>query len=231
MLLRSSNPRPNEELHGLTKGRVTILAYALGEEDFLDANGNNVYDANESFVDKSPDIFRNDDEGGVTATNLNGTWNAGEPCVGPNTGLACSTPGDGVFNGVLRAPQVPSPQNPAQNLYVWGQIVQTFSGSTAQITLLPDNRTCPASGNTDRLIRVQDINRNLMPAGSEIYISRGPVFLDPPIATVKNVVPPVGAPVIVPTYTVPVNCQPGGKLFVKVVTPRKEETLVTLATD
>jgi len=38
-------------------------------------------------------------------------------------------------------------------------------------------------------------------------------------------------PVIVPTYTVPVNCQAGGKLYVKVVTPRKEETVVTLPTD
>ncbi len=40
----SSEPRPID-------GRVTILAYALGEESFLDTNGNNVHDAGEDFQD------------------------------------------------------------------------------------------------------------------------------------------------------------------------------------
>lgn len=45
----SSEPRPID-------GRVTIVAYALGEESFLDANGNNVYDAGEDYQDLG-DIF------------------------------------------------------------------------------------------------------------------------------------------------------------------------------
>ena len=40
----SSAPRPHD-------GRVTITAYALGEESFIDSNGNNVYDAGEAFQD------------------------------------------------------------------------------------------------------------------------------------------------------------------------------------
>ena len=40
----SSEPRPVD-------GRVTVTAYALGEESFLDLNGNNVRDAGESFQD------------------------------------------------------------------------------------------------------------------------------------------------------------------------------------
>ena len=40
VVLRSSNPRPANDPG---KGRVTVLAYALGEEDFFDTNGNNVY--------------------------------------------------------------------------------------------------------------------------------------------------------------------------------------------
>ena len=40
----SSEPRPID-------GRVTVLAYALGEESFLDQNGNNVYTAGEPFQD------------------------------------------------------------------------------------------------------------------------------------------------------------------------------------
>jgi len=34
-----------------TDGRVTVLAYALGEKSFLDGNGDNVYNANELFQD------------------------------------------------------------------------------------------------------------------------------------------------------------------------------------
>ncbi|MDI4632701.1 hypothetical protein J7U46_06555 [Pelomonas sp. V22] len=37
-------------------GRVTVVAYALGEKSFLDVNGNNVYDAGEDFQDLG-DIF------------------------------------------------------------------------------------------------------------------------------------------------------------------------------
>jgi hypothetical protein len=40
----SSEPRPVD-------GRVTVLTYALGEESFLDANGNNTFDASEDYQD------------------------------------------------------------------------------------------------------------------------------------------------------------------------------------
>lgn len=45
----SASPRPAD-------GRVTVVAYALGEESFVDANGNNIYDAGEAFQDLG-DIF------------------------------------------------------------------------------------------------------------------------------------------------------------------------------
>ena len=40
----SADPRPAD-------GRVTVTAYALGEESFIDRNGNNTYDAGEPFQD------------------------------------------------------------------------------------------------------------------------------------------------------------------------------------
>ncbi len=40
----SAAPRPAD-------GRVTVVAYALGEESFLDTNGNNTYDAGEQYQD------------------------------------------------------------------------------------------------------------------------------------------------------------------------------------
>lgn len=46
---QSASPRP-------ANGRITVVAYALGEESFVDTNGNNVYDAGEDFQDLG-DVF------------------------------------------------------------------------------------------------------------------------------------------------------------------------------
>jgi hypothetical protein len=48
-------------------GRVTILAYTVGEKSFVDANGNNIYDAGETFYDLG-DLFLD--------SNENGTWDS-----------------------------------------------------------------------------------------------------------------------------------------------------------
>jgi hypothetical protein len=46
---QASEPRPVD-------GRITVLAYALGEESFLDRNGNNTFDSGEGFQDLG-DVF------------------------------------------------------------------------------------------------------------------------------------------------------------------------------
>jgi hypothetical protein len=229
VLLRSSNPRQ-------ANGRITVLAYALGEEEFTDNNGNNVYDSGDTFVDKSPDIFRNDDEGGVTLGNRNGTWTPGEPCIGPGSGagVQCTTAADGQYNGVLRTPPVPS----SQTLYVWGQLVQIFSGSTAKIRFAQSSLVCPAGGTADVQVSVTDNNANaisdvepdkrgnIMPAGTAIdfsTISSGivPFPVNPSSVKVNNVVLAVAAPMEIPTYNVTVGCLDGssGKFIVTVKTP------------
>jgi hypothetical protein len=48
-------------------GRVTILAYTLGEESFVDSNGNNMLDPGETFYDLG-DLFLD--------SNENGTWDS-----------------------------------------------------------------------------------------------------------------------------------------------------------
>lgn len=238
VLLRSSQPRPAD-------GRITVLAYLLGDEDFFDANGNNRYDAGESFSDRRRTVFRNDDESGVPVDNLTGSplnspddgnWNAGEPCIGlPTTGTPdCTAAGDGIYNGVLG--QAFSPTSPS-NVYVSAQLVQIFSGSHAWITYDPGSGICPASGMRDGQLHVTDKNDNPMPAGSEIYISRSPVFLDPPIAKIPNIallvneqnpirplVPPARNPYI-KSFIVPASCTSSSVLFVKVVTPSLRETI------
>lgn len=214
VLLRASNPRP-------ANARVTVLAYAMGEEDFVDVNGNNAFDTGDTFTDKSPDIFRDDNESFV--------WNAGESCIGPNSNNACSTAGDAQYNGVLRIPQTPS----AQTLYVSNQLVQIFSGSYASITFNPAAPACPASGVVDIQVTVRDENGNIMPAGSTLVFSTlfSPGVCDlcsvtPSSARVNNIVLAVGeqlvVPPVVPTYTVSAQCVPasGGKFFTTVTTPR-----------
>lgn len=59
---QSSSPRPSD-------GRVTVLAYALGEESFLDTNGDNVYTEGEDYQDLG-DVFID--------RLFNGTFNASQ---------------------------------------------------------------------------------------------------------------------------------------------------------
>jgi hypothetical protein len=59
---QSSTPKP-------TDGRVTVTAFALGEESFLDTNGDNVYTAGEDYQDLG-DVFMD--------RLLNGSYNAAE---------------------------------------------------------------------------------------------------------------------------------------------------------
>ena len=215
VVLRASSPRPAD-------GRVTVLAYAAGEESFVDNNGNNVFDTGDTFADKSPNIFRDDNE--------NGTWTAGEPCIGPNNGT-CSTVGDGVYNGVLRSPQLPS----AQTLYVSNQLVQIFSGSHANISFNPAALVCLAGSTVDVLVTVTDENGHIMPAGTSIAFSTvfpsgvDPATVLPVSVKVNNVVLAVGQALLIPNYQVTVGCSgASGKLVATVTTPNKIETTASI---
>lgn len=210
--LLSSSPRP-------TDGRVTVLAYALGEENFFDANGDNAFNGSDTFTDKSPDIYRDDDE--------NGAWAAGEACVGPNTSHDCATPGDEQYNGVLGIH--PSPQT----LYVSAQLVQTFSTSDADIAFGTGHLICPAGGTADFQVTVKDLNGNLMPAGTKISFSAlFGVFSAPVIPNdipVPNVVLGLDDRPLIPNYTATVGCGGGsGTLTVTVTTPNKRETYASI---
>jgi hypothetical protein len=75
----SAQPRPAD-------GRVTITAYALGEESFEDSNGNNIYDPGEPFQDLGNIFFDR---------RFNANYEAGEDeflSLGINSNQACATP-------------------------------------------------------------------------------------------------------------------------------------------
>jgi hypothetical protein len=129
----AGNPRPAD-------GRVTVLAYALGEESFTDTNGNNRYDAGEPFTDLG-DPFRNDRA--VTDANANGiddaftTGNAvrasGEQYIDSNGNSNWDQTGNGIYNGVLQTTPNISGSN---TVHVRQAMVMVLSNSTAAVSLL-----------------------------------------------------------------------------------------------
>ncbi|MET0044774.1 MAG: hypothetical protein ABW100_14800, partial [Candidatus Thiodiazotropha sp. 6PLUC3] len=88
----SSNPRSSE-------GRITILASMLGEESFIDANGNGVLDFGDTAFANIPEAFRDDDENGVRDPvleefvdfNANGVYDDSSVDPNYNGALCCDT--------------------------------------------------------------------------------------------------------------------------------------------
>ncbi len=73
-------PRPDD-------GRVVVLAYTVGLEDYVDSNGNNVYDAGEPFTDL-PDAYLDADKSGTYTPGV-------DTCLRYQNPNECSLTGDG----------------------------------------------------------------------------------------------------------------------------------------
>lgn len=123
-------------------GRVTILAVALGEESFVDANSNNLYDTGESYVDLG-EPFRNDRA--IVGSNANfkddaySTGNAvlvsPEKPTDSNGNGIWDQAGDGQYNGIRRAASSAN-TTVANTVHIRQALVQVLSGSTARFTPL-----------------------------------------------------------------------------------------------
>ena len=147
--IRSQNPRP-------AGGLVSILAYAAGEEDFVDLNFDNAYTTGESYTDLG-NAFRDDAApvGGVTGPYLPGYFSV------PRAGSAACG------GGYLGRP------NSCDG--AWGaadvrqQAVVVFATSAASIT----GAFQPAVAGTRSGLNVvvSDLNGNSVPTGSEIDLS------------------------------------------------------------
>lgn len=144
----AANPRPAD-------GRVTVLAYALGEESFFDTNGDNLYSVGEPFQDLG-EPFRNDRA--ITNRHANANWGVdptpgapfnprspddrwyknngqrvdGETFIDSNGVQGWNPAGDGQYNGVLRLDAAST--RPVT--HVRGALVQVLSTSTAAVTSL-----------------------------------------------------------------------------------------------
>lgn len=140
----SSEPRPAD-------GRVTVLAYALGEESFIDQNGNNVYDAGEQFqnlgsvfLDRLYNNHYSNTDQFIKQNDSTGT----NVCTNdPNNVL--TQPATSLFKFSAYTPYVPNTCDAVQGkAYVRRAVETVFSSSTAGIVWglkAPDNLrgTCP----------------------------------------------------------------------------------------
>ncbi len=202
-----------------TNGRVSVLAYVAGEEDFVDLNANNVYDSGESFTDLGR-AFR--DDNGSSPAGANGTYDAGEfqvPRIGTNAcvaGVGCA--GDGLWGAAD----------------VRRQATVVFASSSAVITsgslvaATPITGSLPATnGLAGVTVTIADTNGNSMPTGTKV----GFVAIDdgapvPGLATTTLCALAGSTSYTVPnslgamSLFVPLsNCTVGDRLQVKVTSP------------
>ena len=142
-------------------GRVTLLAYAVGEKTFIDANGNNSYDtlpSPETFYDLG-DMYID--------TNENGQWDPGEPYfTSPYSGSsACLDPASAATPLPASYADVPSKDGTCSGewgiSYVRRSAVLVLSGSSAHIA--PTTVHMANSCNKQFTLTLTDINGNPMP--------------------------------------------------------------------
>lgn len=160
----SQNPRPimPSSLLGLPStgalkdGRAVILAYAVGEEAFLDINGNGVADLGE-FTDTS-EAFRDDNEDDVRQTST-------ETFIDYNNSGTFNNP-DGSYNGILQGVAY---TGAAKLKHVYSNSPLVMATSAASITnSCGDTVAVGLGSSTNCTITVSDQNGNTMPSGSTV---------------------------------------------------------------
>ncbi|PKN53141.1 MAG: hypothetical protein CVU55_02715 [Deltaproteobacteria bacterium HGW-Deltaproteobacteria-13] len=223
-------------------GRVTLLAYAIGEKSFVDTTINNSYDSGETFYDIGDPYID---------ANENGVWDSGEFTIPSTTSgsLPCRTqPGNtalpssyGRFpNGWSNyVPSAPSKENTCTG--TWGQnyvrrsVVVVLSGSKAYIS--PSTVDMASTCSQTFPLILTDVNGNPMPAGTTIAVSSSNVNYIANGATSQSAASssiPGGTPVINTNHaggtifglTVQADCSAGfpvsyptGSLYLDVTTP------------
>ncbi len=134
-----------------TNGRVAILAYMDGEESFVDANGDNIWQPGETFYDVGT-LYRDDNE--------NAVYDAGSEQSYPGGAVGTSACAASTF-------AYPSVANScdgtwSSNIRVRQQIIIALATSDASIVL---QGTKALSGFS---VKVTDTNGNSMPTGTTV---------------------------------------------------------------
>lgn len=213
----SSNPRP---VGGPGQsGRSTVMATAIGEESFIDANGNGAFDDGELF-DDLPERFLDENE--------NRVYDPGERFYDfNNNGIRDDA--DGIFNGVLCFdttgrcdPNRRSTGISASNLII-------MSGSTPAGVQPPNGDTLPAvtaGGSRTYSFLFADLNGNPLPSGTTIsasVVGNGLSLGTPSSFTV----PCTTEPTVYPISVSATASATSGSLTITVKTPSGVESLLS----
>lgn len=157
---RSSNPRP-------TDGRVTLLAKAIGEESFVDANGNGAFDNGETFSDLA-EPYRDDNE--------DGSYSNGEDFFDFNNNQTRDAP-DMLFNGVLcNDTSGRCGDASTRSLGIGQENLVILSGSTPIVTqadgsAIPSSQSMSTNSALSLSFWVRDLHDNVMPAGTTVSLT------------------------------------------------------------
>jgi hypothetical protein len=158
---QTSDPRPPD-------GRITVLAYALGEKSFIDTNGNNVYESGEAFQDiGNPylDTLYN----GVFASAITNQYIAQSPAGA----AACNTDATPSPLPPSLQPTVSIPSQPNTCTGSWGKVYvrraaeTIFSSSTARPvwgSMWPNGSAVPVGASCASLSLIQPNFPPLFPA-------------------------------------------------------------------
>lgn len=193
-------------------GRVSILAYVAGEEDFIDANGNNVYDCSETFTDLGL-AFR--DDNGASITGKNDIFDTGEfqvPRIA--SASACAAGNSALPSGAVFG--VPNTKDG-----VWGaadvrqQATVVFASGAANISPMfqaeieilpatpavpPATTGFPASMATPGVnLTISDLKGNSVPTGSSIVVTATDNSPNAPVVTRDSISTTIGSCTIVGT--------------------------------
>ncbi|MEJ2743665.1 MAG: hypothetical protein P8176_14630 [Gammaproteobacteria bacterium] len=156
---RSQNPRP-------TDGRVTILATAIGNESFVDTNGNGLFDTTDTFTtacgtanvptcDDLPEAYLD--------ANENNTHDSNEVFVDFNQNGSYDL-ADGAYNGVLCSTSNTDCADASRLLTVREDIVIVMASEVPVISFDNSTGNLDASGGSDSMVvTVVDRNGNSLP--------------------------------------------------------------------
>jgi len=143
-------------------GRATIIATTVGEESFIDINGNGTFDGdntNGDFRTDLPEAWRDDNEDNTRDSNemfldfdQRGDYTAA----------------DNAFNGVLCSRTVAPLCATATTLHVRRSITLVMSGSAAFLSFGAASYTVANGGSTTISYSVSDLHNQPLPSGTAI---------------------------------------------------------------
>jgi hypothetical protein len=200
-----------------SNGRVTVLAYTEGDEVFVDANGNNKYDAGETFYDQGQPFLD---------TNEDGVYQTTEQKIGDPT-----VPGAGIGTSACPVHQFQVANVPNTCDGVWGP---TRVRAEAVFAFSSEFAAAPAfSANGAQIdFTLTDINGNAMPMGTVVSAT---VVATPPVGATcsldqvfPNKVPngPDGTAFHVLLAAAPAGACSGATVTLKATTPKGTSTLL-----